>query len=438
VVGAGAAGLSVAYGAARLGRRVALIERGAMGGECLNTGCIPSKALLHAAAKKEDWPAARSRIREAIAALAAMDSQARYEGLGVTVLRGQARFTGAAQLAVAGEDLSARRIVLAVGSRPRIPEFCRNLPYLTSETVWDLAELPGHLLILGGGSMGVEMAAAFAGLGAKVTLAGRLLPREDAELVAPLAAALAALGVNLCAQQAVGAAPGPVLTLADGTQISGTHLLLAAGREVDVAGLNLAAAGISAGPGGIVTDAGLHAGGAVYAAGDCADPKGFGPQRFTSAAGVHAGVLIRRLVFRLPARLPRGPAARAVYTAPELAQVGPTLAQAGPQASALVMPFSENDRAVAEGETAGLVKLVLDRRGRLVGAGIVAPGAGEMIGLYALAIRAKLPLTALAGLVLPYPTRAEAGKRAITTHLAPRLFSKWPRRLAALLANLPF
>ncbi len=428
VVGAGAAGLSVAYGAARLGLAVALIERGAMGGECLNTGCIPSKALLHAARSGADWAAAQARIRAAIAAIAPNDSAARYAALGATVIQGTARLQGDV-LAVNGEIIRARRIVIATGSVPRIPEFCRDVPHYTNETIWDLAARPEHLLILGAGPMGCEMAEAFARLGARVTLIGALLPREPPELVAPLRAALAARGVTMIASRAVGAGPGPVLFLADGQAVAGSHLLIAGGRTVNVSSL-----GIEAGPNGIRTDAGLRVLGhrRLYAAGDCADPAGIGPQRFTHVAGGHAALLIRRLVFRLPARLPATPPVRVVYTAPELAQVGETDGH-----RILVQNFSENDRAIAEQDTAGLVRLVLDRRGRLIGAGITAPGAGEMIGLYALAIAERIKLSRLAGLMLPYPTRSEAGKRAIGAYFAERLFAPGIKRLVYLLKRLP-
>jgi pyruvate/2-oxoglutarate dehydrogenase complex dihydrolipoamide dehydrogenase (E3) component len=439
VIGAGAAGLSVAYGAARLGLRIALIERAVMGGECLNTGCVPSKALLHAARAGQDWSQAQAAIRAAIAKIAPADSEERYSGLGATVLRGTARFTGRSTLLVDNTPVVARRIVIATGSKPKIPAFCTGLPVLTNETVWDLPALPSHLIILGGGPMGFEMADAFTTLGSAVTLIGRLLPREDPDLTLPLIAALRERGVRLVEGRAVAAAAGPVITCADGSKISGSHLLAATGREVAVEGLNLAAAGIGYGPDGIKTDAGLRCLGRknVFAAGDCADPAGIGPRRYTHIAGSHAGVLLRRAVFRLPARLSATPPVRAMFTAPELAQVGVTAAEAGPGATALTWHFADNDRAIAEGETAGLIKLVIDKKARVIGAGLVGPGASEMIGLYALAVAQRLKLVALAALVLPYPTRSEAGKRAAGAYFAAKIFGRVPRRVARFLARLP-
>lgn len=441
VIGAGAAGLSVTYAAARLGVRVALIERGSMGGECLNTGCIPSKTLLAAAHRGEAFEQAKARINTAIAAIAPMDSAARYSALGATIITGTAQFTGRQSLDVNGVALTARRIVVATGSRPNVPAFCQGIPCLTNETIWNLPALPGHLLILGGGPMAFEMAEAFSVLGAKVTMVGgsRLLPREDPALAAPLIAALQRRGVVLLTQRAVAAKPGPVLVLADGSQAAGTHLLVAAGRSVDVSTLNVAAAGISAGPEGIDTDRSLRCLGnkAVFAAGDAANPQGIGPQRYTHVAGSHASIIIRQVLFRLPAKLPSTPPVRAIYTHPELAQAGCTEAQAGPGAKTLIWPFADNDRAIAENLTTGLIKLVLDTNGRLVGAGITGPNAGDMIGLYALMLAQKTKLAALAGLVLPYPTRSEAGKRAAGSLFAEKLFSPKISRLVKFLARLP-
>lgn len=438
VIGAGAAGLSVTYAAARFGLRVALIERGAMGGECLNAGCVPSKALLAAARAGEDFEAAKNLVKAAIAAIAPADSAARYTGLGATVINATARFTGPHGLDVDGAAITARRIVIATGSRPDVPEFCRHIPHLTNETIWDIPTLPQHLLILGGGPMAFEMADAFSTLGAKVTIIGgaTLLAREDAELAAPVIAALQARGVTMLRQRAVAAKSGPVLVLEDGSEITGSHVLVAAGRRVDIAGLNLQAAGVRADADGILTDRGLRCLGSrhIYAAGDVANPEEIGPRRFTHVAGYHAGIIIRRALFRLPARLSRAAPVRVTYTSPELAYVGEI---AGPEHKILRWPFAENDRAIAEADTTGMVKLVLDAKNNLVGAGITGKGAGEMIGLYALMLAQGIKLSALAGLVLPYPTRTEAGKRAAGALFAEKLFAPGPAALVKFLAKLP-
>ncbi len=467
VIGAGSAGLSVTFAAARLGLRVALVERGRMGGDCLNVGCVPSKALLacaHAAGAARrasalgvrlpepevHWPTVRAHVRGAIARIAPNDSAERYEGLGATVLRGEARFLAPDRLSVEGRALTARRVVVASGSTaavPGIPGLDRT-PFLTNETLWELAERPEHLLILGGGAIGVEMAQAHRLLGCRVTVveAGRLLGREDAELAALLRDHLRGEGVTVLEGAAVAAAEptpaGPCLCLADGRRVAGSHLLVAVGRTPNLASLSLDAAGVAHGARGVRTDAGLRSTTQrrVFAAGDVADPDGIGPTYLTHAAGHHASVVVRRALFRLPARVEARAMPRVTYTDPELAQVGLTEAQArerGDGVRVTTSPLRENDRAVAEGRTEGLAKLVLDRRGRLLGAGILAPHAGEMIGQWVLALGQRASPATLAGLVLPYPTRAEAARRAVGAPLAERLFAPGTGRLVRGLARLP-
>jgi pyruvate/2-oxoglutarate dehydrogenase complex dihydrolipoamide dehydrogenase (E3) component len=463
VIGAGAAGLSVTAVAAQLGLRVALIERGRMGGDCLNFGCVPSKALLataHAATAARgagrlglrlpvpevDWEAVRAHVHGVIAAIEPMDSAARFRGLGAEVLQGEARFVAPDALDVDGKRLSAKRIVIAAGSRAAVPaiEGLDQVAYLTNATLFDLAEQPEHLVILGGGPIGLEMAQAYAALGSRVTVveAARIAGREDPELVAGLRTVLAAQGVRLLEGVAVTAVePGPALRLADGRSIAGSHLLVAAGRQPNLEALALDAGNVRAGPSGIATDLGLRSvsNRRVYAVGDIADPRGIGPRAFTHVGSYHAGIVIRRALFRLPARMDYAALPRVTYTNPELAQVGVTEAEAraaGHRISVLRWPLTENDRATAERDTVGLVKLIVARN-RVIGAGILAPHAGEMIGQWALAIARRLPLRALAGLVLPYPTRAEAGKRAASTYFMPGLFSPRTKSVVRWLMKLP-
>jgi pyruvate/2-oxoglutarate dehydrogenase complex dihydrolipoamide dehydrogenase (E3) component len=463
VIGAGAAGLSVTAAAAQLGLRVALIERDRMGGDCLNAGCVPSKALLaagHAAAAARragrfgiglpepaiDWDAVAAHVHGAIAAIAPMDSVARYRALGATVMQGEARFLDPETLAVDGRRLSARRFVIAAGSRAAMPPIpgLASVAALTNETLFARLPQPTHLLILGGGPVGLEMAAAHAALGCRVTLVEQatIAGSEDPELVDALRRLLQRQGVVIHeGTPVVAVAAGPTLILADGTRIEGSHLLVAAGRQPNLEALALEAGGVRASPRGIATDRGLRSptNRRVYAAGDIADPAGLGPRAFTHVGAYHAAIVVRRAIFRLPARLDYAALPRVIYTAPELAQVGMTEAEAreaGLQPRVLRWPLAENDRAIAEQDTAGLVKLVV-ARGRVVGAGILAPHAGEMIGLCALAITARVRLGTLAGLILPYPTRAEAGKRAAGSYFAAALFSPRVRALVRLLARLP-
>jgi pyruvate/2-oxoglutarate dehydrogenase complex dihydrolipoamide dehydrogenase (E3) component len=438
-----------------------------MGGDCLNFGCVPSKALLAAAhaamaagaagrfglraAPGIDWPAVRAHVQGVIAAIAPADSAARFTALGATVLRGEAHFVAPAALEVAlpagPHRLTARRIVIAAGSRAAIPPIpgLAAVPYLTNETLFDLDERPGHLLILGGGPIGLEMAQAHAGLGSRVTIveSGRIAGREDAELADGLRLALRRGGIGIVEGARVARAePGPALVLADGRRIEGTHLLVAAGREPSLAALRLEAGGVRASAAGIATDAGLRSltNRRVFAIGDIADPRGIGPRAFTHVGSYHAGIVIRRALFRLPARVDYAALPRVTYTDPELAQAGLTEAEARAEGHAvrvLRWPLAENDRAQAERRTEGLVKLVATPGGRVLGAGILAPHAGEMIGLWTLAILRREKLSTLAGMIVPYPTLAEAGKRAAGTFYAGRLFAPATRRLVRLLAWLP-
>ncbi len=462
VIGAGAAGLSVTAGAAQLGVRVALIERERMGGDCLNTGCVPSKAMLAVAhavragaeaarfgilfpAPSIDWAAVNAHVQGVIDAIAPMDSEERFRGLGATVIRGEARFVGPDSVAVDGRVLSARRIVVAAGSRAAVPriEGLETAGYLTNASIFGLPERPEHLLILGGGPIGLEMADAFVGLGARVTVvqSSRIANREDPELVDVLRTALLARGVTIEEGVDVTAVePGPVLVLADGRRISGSHLLVATGRQPNLEGLDLEKGGVTATRAGISTDAGLRSvsNRRVFAVGDIADPVGIGPRAFTHVCSYHAGIVIRRALFRLPARIDYAALPRVTYTEPELAQVGMTEAEAraaGMDVTVLRWPLAENDRAITERDTAGLVKIVV-AKGRVVGAGILGTNAGEMIGTWTLAISQKVKLSVLAGIIVPYPTRAEIGKRAVGAYFGAKLFTDRTRTLVRWLGML--
>ena len=467
IIGAGSAGLSVAAGAAQLGVKTALVERGRMGGDCLNFGCVPSKALLAAAhaahtirdsdrfglrvpAPEIDWDAVRAHVQGVITAIAPADSEERFTRLGVTVLRGEARFTGPDAVTVNGQTLTAKRFVIATGGRAAIPPIpgLAGIPHWTNATLFDLTTRPSHLLILGGGPIGLEMADAFAGLGCAVTVieAASIASRDDPELVAGLRQALTRRGITILEGTAIAAAEpgsgsGPVLVLADGRRITGSHILVAAGRTPNLEHLAPEAAGIATSRLGIITDSGLRAPGnkRVFAAGDIADPIGIGPRAFTHVGLYHAGIIIRRALFRLPAKLDYSALPRVTYTSPELAQTGLTEAEAkaaGHTVRTLRWSLAENDRAVAERDTDGLVKLVISGN-RVLGAGILAPHAGEMISQWSLAIARKIPLSTLAGLIVPYPTRSEAGKRAAGSFYTGKLFAPRARALVRFLGWLP-
>jgi pyruvate/2-oxoglutarate dehydrogenase complex dihydrolipoamide dehydrogenase (E3) component len=470
VIGAGAAGLSAAAISAALGLKVALIERAEMGGDCLNWGCVPSKALLaaaHAAAAARgaarfgvrvtepevDWGAVRAHVRGAIAHIAPNDSEARFRGMGVEVIRASGHFVARDAVEAGGRRFTFRRCIVAAGSAAVVPPIpgLGPVPWLTNETIFELEEKPEHLLIVGGGPIGLEMAQAHARLGCRVTVieGERIAGREDPELVEGLRRVLVREGVELLEGAKVArfepmeeGATGFAALLEDGGRVEGSHLLLAVGRAPRLRGLDLEAGGVKATPRGITTDAGLRSvsNRRVWAAGDIADPQGIGPRQFTHVCSQHAGVLVRRMLFRLPARVDYAALPRVTYTDPELAQVGMTEAEAraaGHDIRLLRFPLPETDRAVTEGVGDGLVKLVATPAGRLLGAGILAPHAGEMVGTFGLMIAKRMKLSALAGLVLPYPTLAEAAKRAAGEFYAPKLLSDLSKRVVGLLNRLP-
>jgi pyruvate/2-oxoglutarate dehydrogenase complex dihydrolipoamide dehydrogenase (E3) component len=462
VVGGGSAGLVAAAGAAQLGLKVVLIERALMGGDCLNYGCVPSKALIAAAKAAQaqrsgaafgiapiepsiDFGKVMDHVGQVIAAIAPNDSVERFEGLGVRVLKEEARFVGRAELQAGPHRIRSRRIVLATGSRPTAPPIpgLADVPYLTNETVFANRTLPDHLIVIGGGPIGLEMAQAFRRLGARVTVleAVDFLPKDDLELSAIVVARLRAEGVDLRAPVKIARVErgpaGVAVTLEDGERLEGSHLLVAAGRAPIVEGLDLQTAGVAHTGRGITVDASLRTSNRnVWAIGDCN-----GLYAFTHMAGYEASLFIRGSLFRAPARLDASIVPWATYTDPELAQVGLSEHDARDKHSesikVLRWKFADNDRAQTERETAGLVKAITDRRGRILGATIVAPHAGELIQPWCLAIAKRLRIGAMASFVPPYPTLGEASKRAAGSYFTDTLFGPRTRSLVRLLARLP-
>jgi len=460
VIGAGSGGLAVAAGAAQMGAEVVLVERGIMGGDCLNFGCVPSKSLLAAARIADLWrrgaglgiayarpridfAAVADSVQRVIAEIAPNDSAERFEGLGVRVLRAEARFTSPRTVHAGRVEIRPRRFVIATGSQPAVPPIpgLDDVPYLTNETVFANHDLPEHLIVIGGGPIGIEMAQAHRRLGARVTVldVGPLLPRDDPELSAILAGRLSSEGIVVrpgIEIADIGRTEKTVaVRLASGERISGSHLLVAAGRRPTIEGLDLAAAGIAATAQGITVDARLRTTNRrVFAIGDVVG----GPQ-FTHVALYHAGIVIRNALFRIPAKVDYRALPWVTYTDPELAQVG--LTEAGSRAiegapRVLRWRFAENDRAQTERETEGMVKVVTRGNGHILGASILGAGAGDLILPWALAISQKLKIGALANLIVPYPTRGEASKRAAGSYYTPTLFSARTRRLVRLLARL--
>ena len=462
VIGAGSGGLSVAAGAVQMGASVVLIERGRMGGDCLNFGCVPSKSLIAAAKAARahrasaplgvaghepevDYAAAMDHVQRTIAAIAPHDSEERFSGLGVRVIRAHARFTGPAEVSAGDHVVAARRFVVATGSSPAVPPIpgLDSVPYLTNETLWDNRTLPGTLVVIGGGPVGIELAQAHRRLGSRVVVveAARVLGREDPEMAAVALDRLRAEGVEI--REGVGitgvsGADGAIrLTLEGGEAVEATHLLVATGRRANVEGMGLDEAGVRHDKGGVAVDRGLRSvtNRRVYAIGDAA-----GGLQFTHVANYHAGLVLRSALFRLPVRTRDEVIPRVTFTEPEIAHVGLTEAEARERHAGVEVhrfPFAESDRALAEGETEGLVKVIAGRRGRILGCSIAGAQAGELIHPWAVALSAGLGLKAMANYVAPYPTLGEASKRAAGAYYAGRLFGNpWVRRALRLLARL--
>jgi pyruvate/2-oxoglutarate dehydrogenase complex dihydrolipoamide dehydrogenase (E3) component len=387
------------------------------------------------------------QIHETAAALGPMASAARFAGLGARILGGTARFTGPRDI-VAGETcIRARRFVVATGSRPTVPAIpgLDAVPYLTEETLFANPRLPDHLVIIGAGRVGIEMAQAHARLGSGVTLldSGTALAEDDPELAELLCQRLRAEGITLRESVAIAGVErdgaGIALVLDGGERLTASHLLIAAGRTADVDGLDLARAGVAHGAGGIRVDAGLRTTNRrIYAIGDIVAGPPFIPQS-AHVAAYHAGIVVRSALFRLPARVDYRALPQVVFSDPELAQVGMTEAAAraryGDALAILRASFHENGRAQAERLPHGLVKIVTRRNGRILGAAILGAAAGELIQPWVLAIGEGMKITSLAGMIAPAPTLGEASKQAATSYFVPKLLNDRTRRLVAFLAR---
>jgi pyruvate/2-oxoglutarate dehydrogenase complex dihydrolipoamide dehydrogenase (E3) component len=462
VIGAGSGGLSIAAGASRMGASTVLVEKGKMGGDCLNYGCVPSKSLLgaaHAAHGAEnagrfgvacggvevDFSAVHDHVHDVIASIAPNDSVERFEGLGVKVIAAQARFVGPGEVEAGEYLIAARRFVIATGSAPMVPPIVGigDVPYLTNETIFDMTRAPAHLIVIGGGPIGMELAQAHRRLGSKVTVAqrSRVLNKDDPELVDIVRARLRADGVDIREGVKVAGVEkheqGVAVRLDDDgaeTRIVGSDLLVAAGRKANVEGLGLEAAGIDYSPRGIKVDARLRTTNRrVYAAGDVA-----GRLQFTHVAAHHADIVIRNVLFRQPAKVNERACPWVTYTSPELANVGLGEHELGDRAGEIRIlrwPFSDNDRARTERDTDGLIKVITGRRGRVLGAAIVGAHAGELILPWVLAVSGKLKLKEMAQVIAPYPTRSEVSKRAAGSFYTDALFSPRVKMLVRFLAK---
>jgi pyruvate/2-oxoglutarate dehydrogenase complex dihydrolipoamide dehydrogenase (E3) component len=463
VIGAGAGGLAAAAAAAAFGVNVVLIEKAKMAGAGPHGGSLPAKALLVAAERAQvarngarfgaraaragadfaatqgQFAAARAHVRDVLAAAAPQESRERFNGLGVWVVEGGARFTDPATVAVNGFDIRARRFVIATGSSPALPAIpgLADTPHLTDETVFALSDCPRHLIVIGAGSAGLELAQAFRRFGAAVTVLDRAVPlaEDDAECAGIVLDALVREGVAIRSgvevaqvRRALARVQVDIVTDAGKETIEGTHLLVAAGRRPNVENLDLDSAGIRYDRNGIAVDPRLRTTNKqVYAIGDVTNGH-----RLTHLANHHAGLVIRHALFRTPVRADRLAVPRVTFTDPELAQVGLNETEARAHCGVIRVlrsPYRENDRALATGATNGHIKIVTDRRGDILGATLVGAGAAENIAAWTLAINQKLNIDAFAGVIVPYPTYAEVGKRAAMTYFTRGLTSPLTRRI---------
>jgi pyruvate/2-oxoglutarate dehydrogenase complex dihydrolipoamide dehydrogenase (E3) component len=461
VIGGGSGGLTVAAAAAAFGVPVVLIEGGKMGGDCLNYGCVPSKALI-AAGKTADamrhadkfgikavepevnFGKVHDHVHGVIAAIAPNDSVERFTALGVKVIEAHGRFTDRGTVVAGDYEIKARRFVVATGSKPFVPpiEGLDQVPYLTNETLFDQTRKPNHLIVIGGGPIGMEMAQAHRRLGSEVTVIEGLkaLGKDDPELAAIVLDRIREEGITIregakvtgVERRSQSSIAVKYETENGADEVVGSHILVATGRAVNVNGLGLEEAGIEFDQKGIKVDNALRTSNKkVYAIGDVA-----GGLQFTHVAGYHAGLVVQSILFRYPGKENRDIIPWASYTDPELAHVGLTEEDArkrGEKPKIFRWPYAENDRAQAERKTTGMVKLVTDGKGRVLGASIAGAGAGEMINLFALAVAKKMKASDIRSYIPPYPTMTEMAKRAATAYSAPATRNPWVRRIIGFL-----
>jgi pyruvate/2-oxoglutarate dehydrogenase complex dihydrolipoamide dehydrogenase (E3) component len=461
IIGGGSAGLSVAAGAVQMGASVVLIENHKMGGDCLNYGCVPSKALLAAGKKAHafrksnpmgihgklqsvDFGAVLQHVRDVIGTIEPHDSIERFESLGVNVIQGAGKFINKTEFVVNDQTIKARRYVVATGSTAFVPPIpgVEEIDYLINETIFDLKEIPEHLIVIGGGPIGCELAQAFRHLGAEVSVFEMMsiMPKDDPEAVAVVRQALIDDGINLYEQAKVsgfekaGAGSKVSFELNGEVQtVKGSHVLIATGRKPNVGNLGLEEAGVAYDRPGISVNTGLRTSNKrIYAAGDVA-----GSYQFTHIAGYHAGIIVRSALFRLPAKVDYKAIPWVTYTSPEVASVGMRLSEAensGLDFQILRAEFDGNDRAVAERDTTGFLKVLVTPKGKILGASMVGTNAGELIQVWGLAISNKMKVSAMTSMISPYPTRGEISKRAAGLFYTPKLFSDKTRRIVRFLA----
>lgn len=458
VLGAGTAGLVSTAGAAALGARVALVEERLMGGDCLNFGCVPSKALIRASraahALQEaceyggnatakapfEFSRAMERMRRLRAEISSHDSVQRFTSLGAQVFMGTAQFTSRDTVDVDGIQLKFKKAIIATGGRPARPEFpgLSEAGFLTNETVFSLTELPPRLIMVGAGPIGCELAQAFQRLGSQVTIltrGSRILPREDPDVASLLTSRFEHEGIRLVIEANIHRVErqngNDVIHYARGTmqeKVVGTEILVSVGRVPNIESLNLEAAGVGYDTKGVKVDDRLRTTNPnIYAAGDVCSAF-----KFTHAAEAMARIALQNALFFGRKKASNLVIPWCTYTDPEVAHVGLTEDEAAHRGFAVetfTLPFAEVDRAILDGETEGFVRVHRDvKTKRILGATLVSRHAGESIGELVLAMNQRLRLDALSGVIHPYPTQAEALKRLGDASMRSRL-KPWMRKL---------
>ena len=462
VIGAGSGGLSVAAAAAQLGVEVVLVERGKMGGDCLNTGCVPSKSLLAAAKRAHqmrapnkfgitpqdpaiDYEAVYNHVQSVIAAIEPNDSVERFQALGVHVLQQEARFKDRKTVIAGDIEIKARRTIIATGSSPAIPPIpgIEGVNFFTNETIFENSTLLPHLVIIGAGPIGLEMAQAHRRLGSKVTVLETMqaLGKDDPELTSLVLEKLRAEGIEIHegvevteVSQNISGVTLKVQSGQEQAELKGSHLLIAAGRTPNIERLNLEQAGIQYTRRGITVNKGLvTTNRKIFAIGDVA-----GGLQFTHMANYHAGIVLRRALFRLPAKVNQDIIPWVTYTDPELAHIGLKEDEAKKKYGnihVLRWPYVENDRAQAEDKTTGLVKLITTKNGKVVGVSIVGEQAGELIQMWSYAVANNMNIKAMTAFVSPYPTLSEMNKRIAYTYFQPKLANPLLQKLIKFLSK---
>ena len=464
IVGGGSGGLTAAVGCTRLGMKTALIDKERLGGDCLHYGCVPSKSLLKAASiyasmrdaaryglpsmtpEPVEMSAVNSRIASVIAEIQKHDSPERFRSMGAEVLFGHAEFLSPHEIDVAGDRVvSAQHVILATGSSPRAIPFpgIEQAGYITNLNAFSLPALPRRMATIGAGPIGIELSQAFSRLGARVTIvdvARQVLPREDPDMAAVVAARLQAEGITLHLGATIerverrGGVKIIHLVAADGSphSVEVDEILMAVGRQGNTDGLGLEKAGVAVEKRFAVTDEKLRTSQRhILAVGDVN-----GKFLFTHVAGAEGSLAVRRIALHAGGAMSYAKVPWVTYTDPELASIGyseTTAREAGIEYKSVIEPFGSTDRAQAEGEVEGRIKILLDRRDRIIGTQIVGHHAGELLAPSLYAVAGRWKPSAVMAPIFPYPTLSELHRKAVSAYLAPRLFNDKVRGVLRLL-----